>query len=178
MKRIACDASVVVVSEDERGTPLTVSRKQRTVSTPIRRAIWARDRHCTFPGCHRTRLVEAHHVEHWVDGGETSVDNLTLHDVAASNATGEVTFHEVTDENSGLSSMRPDAGGTSVQVKCAPLDAILPPPEASRLYEALRSPKTFLYLRRATHIGLSHIDTWTDAAAEWLDARLGEGVRA
>ena len=78
VKRLACDASVVVVTEDERGTPLTVSRKQRTVSTPIRRAIWARDRHCTFPGCHRTRLVEAHHVHHWVDGGETSVDNLTL----------------------------------------------------------------------------------------------------
>jgi uncharacterized protein DUF222/HNH endonuclease len=78
VKRLACDASVVVVTEDERGTPLTVSRKQRTVSTPIRRAISARDRHCTFPGCHRTRLVEAHHVHHWVDGGETSVDNLTL----------------------------------------------------------------------------------------------------
>ena len=55
----------------------------------------------------------------------------------------------------------------------AGLDAILPPSEAGRLYEALRSPKTFLYLRRATHIGLSHIDVWTEAAAEWLDARLG-----
>jgi hypothetical protein len=78
VKRLACDASVVVVTEDERGTPLTVSRKQRIVSTPIRRAIWARDRHCTFPGCQRTRLLEAHHVQHWAEGGETSVDNLTL----------------------------------------------------------------------------------------------------
>jgi hypothetical protein len=78
VKRLACDASVVVVTEDERGTPLTVSRKQRTVSTPIRRAIWARDRHCTFPGCHRTRFVEAHHVDHWIDGGETTVGNLVL----------------------------------------------------------------------------------------------------
>jgi hypothetical protein len=78
VKRLACDASVVVVTEDEHGTPLTVSRKQRTVSTPIRRALRSRDRHCTFPGCHRTRLVEAHHVHHWVEGGETSVDNLTL----------------------------------------------------------------------------------------------------
>ena len=54
----------------------------------------------------------------------------------------------------------------------AGLDAILPPTEAGRLYEALRCPKTFLYLRRATHIGLSHIDVWTEAAAEWLAARL------
>lgn len=78
VKRLACDASVVVVTEDERGTPLTVSRKQRTVSTPIRRALLARDRCCTFPGCHRKRFVEAHHVEHWIDGGETTVDNLVL----------------------------------------------------------------------------------------------------
>jgi hypothetical protein len=78
IKRIACDSSIVVVTEDERGTPLDLSRKQRTVSTPLRRALWARDRHCRFPGCHRARFVEAHHVHHWVDGGETSVDNLVL----------------------------------------------------------------------------------------------------
>jgi hypothetical protein len=78
VKRLACDTSVVVVTEDERGSPLRVSRKQRTVSTSLRRALWARDRHCTFPGCHRTRFVDAHHVQHWIDGGETSVDNLVL----------------------------------------------------------------------------------------------------
>ncbi len=78
VKRLACDASVVVVTEDERGTPLNIGRKHRTVSTALRRALLARDRHCTFPGCHRTRFVEAHHVHHWVEGGETSVDNLLL----------------------------------------------------------------------------------------------------
>jgi hypothetical protein len=78
VKRLACDASLVVVTEDERGTPLSVGRKQRTVSTPIRRALWARDRHCTFPGCQRTRFVDAHHVHHWVDGGQTNADNLVL----------------------------------------------------------------------------------------------------
>ena len=67
-----------VVAEDERGAPLSVGRKQRVVSTPIRRAVLARDRHCTFPGCHRTRFVEAHHVQHWAEGGETSIDNLML----------------------------------------------------------------------------------------------------
>ena len=78
VKRLACDASVVVVTEDERGAPLSVGRKQRTVSTSIRRALWSRDRGCTFPGCHRTKFVDAHHVQHWVDGGETSVENLVL----------------------------------------------------------------------------------------------------
>lgn len=78
VKRLACDASLVVVTEDERGAPLSVGRKQRTVSAPIRRALWSRDRGCTFPGCHRTRFVDAHHVHHWAEGGETSVDNLVL----------------------------------------------------------------------------------------------------
>ena len=78
VRRLACDASLVVVAEDERGTPLSVGRKQRTVPASIRRALWARDRHCTFPGCQRTRFVDAHHVDHWVDGGETGVDNLVL----------------------------------------------------------------------------------------------------
>jgi hypothetical protein len=78
VKRLACDSSIVVVTEDECGTPLDVSRKRRTVSTSLRRALWARDRHCTFPGCHRTRFVAAHHVHHWADGGETSADNLVL----------------------------------------------------------------------------------------------------
>jgi hypothetical protein len=42
VKRLACDASLVVVTEDERGAPLNVGRKQRTVTTAIRRALWSR----------------------------------------------------------------------------------------------------------------------------------------
>jgi len=34
-----------------RGTPLDVGRKQRTLPTSLRRALWSRDRGCTFPGC-------------------------------------------------------------------------------------------------------------------------------
>jgi hypothetical protein len=78
VKRLACDASLVVVTEDEHGTPLNVGRKQRNVTTAIRRALWSRDRGCAFPGCHHTRFVHAHHVHHWIEGGETKVDNLVL----------------------------------------------------------------------------------------------------
>jgi hypothetical protein len=78
VKRLACDASLVVVTDDERGAPASVSRKQRTVSTALRRALWSRDRGCTFPGCQRTRFVDAHHVHHWAEGGKTSIDNLVL----------------------------------------------------------------------------------------------------
>ena len=78
IKRLSCDGSLITVVEDERGTPLDVGRKQRTVSTPLRRALWARDRGCTFPGCHRTRFVDGHHIVHWADGGDTSLANTTL----------------------------------------------------------------------------------------------------
>jgi hypothetical protein len=78
VKRLCCDGSVVTVLDGEDGTPLDVGRKQRTVSTPVRRALHARDRGCTFPGCHRKHYLDAHHLEHWASGGETVPDNLTL----------------------------------------------------------------------------------------------------
>ena len=78
VRRLTCDGSLVTVVEDERGDPLDVGRKQRTVSTPLKRALYARDRGCTFPGCERRRYLDAHHLQHWAEGGETSADNLTL----------------------------------------------------------------------------------------------------
>ena len=49
VKRLLCDCSLVTVLEDANGNPLDVGRKQRTISTPLRRALYARDRGCTFP---------------------------------------------------------------------------------------------------------------------------------
>jgi hypothetical protein len=78
VKRLLCDCSFATVFEDEHGRPLDVGRKQRVVSTPLRRALYARDRGCTFPGCHRKRYLDGHHVDHWIDGGGTTADNITL----------------------------------------------------------------------------------------------------
>ena len=78
IKRLACDGSVVTIVEDADGAPHDVGRKKRTVSRALRRALWSRDRGCTFPGCSNKRYVDAHHVHHWIDGGETSAENLTL----------------------------------------------------------------------------------------------------
>ena len=44
----------------------------------MRRALRVRDKGCRFPGCTNTRFVDGHHIEHWADGGETSLDNLVL----------------------------------------------------------------------------------------------------
>jgi hypothetical protein len=76
-RRLACDASVVVIHEGTNGSVLDVGRKSRTVPAPIRRALAARDKRCLFPGC-TARRCDAHHLDHWADGGPTALDNLIL----------------------------------------------------------------------------------------------------
>ncbi|HKZ74801.1 MAG TPA: DUF222 domain-containing protein [Steroidobacteraceae bacterium] len=75
-RRLACDASVIAIVEDENGDPLSVGRKTRSLPPAIRRALQARDRGCRFPGCPNTRYVDGHHIRHWADGGETRLSNL------------------------------------------------------------------------------------------------------
>jgi hypothetical protein len=77
-RRIACDSSIVAIKEDENGEPLSIGRRSRTIPPPMRRALRARDKGCRFPGCTNTRFVDGHHIRHWADGGETSLDNLVL----------------------------------------------------------------------------------------------------
>ena len=56
--------------------PLDVGRKTRSIPPAIRRALKRRDGGCRFPGCTAHKYVDAHHVVHWADGGETKLDNL------------------------------------------------------------------------------------------------------
>ncbi len=75
-RRLACDASVVTLIENDRGEPLNIGRKTRSIPPALRRALNARDKGCRFPGCTNTRYVDAHHIHHWADGGETKSSNL------------------------------------------------------------------------------------------------------
>ena len=75
-RRLACDASLVSIVENEQGEPLNVGRKTRTIPPAIRRALNARDKGCRFPGCSFKRYVDGHHVRHWAHGGETKLTNL------------------------------------------------------------------------------------------------------
>jgi len=77
-RRLACDASVVHIVEDDRGEPLDVGRRTRSIPPALRRALHSRDRGCRFPGCTHTRHVDGHHIEHWARGGETKLGNLVL----------------------------------------------------------------------------------------------------
>jgi hypothetical protein len=75
-RRIACDCGVVAAAGD--GAGLNIGRRTRSIPPAIRRALALRDRGCRFPGCTHTRFLHGHHVQHWLHGGETSVDNLAL----------------------------------------------------------------------------------------------------
>jgi len=77
-RRIGCDCSRTIIHEDEKGEPLSIGRRSRSIPPAIRRALQARDGGCRFPGCTHTKFVDGHHIRHWADGGETSLDNLVL----------------------------------------------------------------------------------------------------
>jgi hypothetical protein len=77
VRRLCCDAALVPMAEHA-GRFTSVGRRTRAVPPAIRRSLERRDRGCRFPGCTQTRHVDAHHIEHWANGGETSVDNLVL----------------------------------------------------------------------------------------------------
>src|SRR5215211_5158974 len=63
---------------DREETPLRMGRRTRAIPPALRRALLSRDRSCRFPGCERHRFTDAHHIRHWANGGETSVENLVL----------------------------------------------------------------------------------------------------
>jgi uncharacterized protein DUF222/HNH endonuclease len=75
-RRICCDSSVSRILEDEEGEPLSIGRKSRVIPPAMRRALKARDKICRFPGCTHQYCIDGHHIQHWADGGETSLENL------------------------------------------------------------------------------------------------------
>ncbi|MFV8753655.1 DUF222 domain-containing protein [Nannocystaceae bacterium ST9] len=77
-RMLACDATRVDVSVGDSGEILDVGRSRRTIPTAIGRALALRDGACRVPGCGRSRHLQAHHVEAWAEGGETSISNLVL----------------------------------------------------------------------------------------------------
>ena len=77
-RRLSCDCGVVHWHEDDQGTALDVGRRTRSIPPAIRRALQRRDQGCGFPGCTAHKYVDAHHITHWADGGETKMDNLVL----------------------------------------------------------------------------------------------------
>ena len=79
VRRLACDSSVMRVLFDAESLPVDVGRARRLVDGGLRRALTVRDKHCQWPGCERpASWCDGHHLVHWADGGETSLENTVL----------------------------------------------------------------------------------------------------
>ncbi|MGH7390999.1 MAG: DUF222 domain-containing protein, partial [Candidatus Rokuibacteriota bacterium] len=76
-RRLACDASRVVMQHGRDGRVVEVAARSRTIPPAIRRALHHRDRGCRFPGC-GARFGQGHHIRHWANGGPTTLSNLAL----------------------------------------------------------------------------------------------------
>ena len=101
LRRLACDTALVTAATARPSVPasspadattvpavnvaaaggsvaLDIGRRTRSIPPAIRRALWLRDRGCRFPGCLHTRFLHGHHIQHWLHGGATRLDNLVL----------------------------------------------------------------------------------------------------
>ncbi|GAC1472492.1 MAG: hypothetical protein PVSMB3_05620 [Candidatus Dormibacteraceae bacterium] len=79
VERLACDASVTRILLNSESVVIDVGRAKRTISGPARKALNARDRGCTWPGCERpASWTSGHHLKHWFHGGSNEPPNLTL----------------------------------------------------------------------------------------------------
>ncbi len=78
VRRLACDAITEISLDTPDGKPLGIGRKSRQVPAWLYRQLRKRDQGCRFPGCGRTRWVNAHHMDHWAKGGSTDHDNLII----------------------------------------------------------------------------------------------------
>ena len=78
-RRLLCDADILTAALDRPSLKLDLGYSRRSASPSLRRALIARDRTCTAPGCDRPHwMCEVHHDTHWAKGGPTNLDNLTL----------------------------------------------------------------------------------------------------
>ena len=106
-RRMACDAAMVTMRHGPGGEILDVGRRTRTIPPALRRALAARDRQCRFPGC-GNRRTDAHHIEHWADGGRTALDNLVLLCRRRHRAVHEEGFRVTLDAAGDVHFLRPD----------------------------------------------------------------------
>lgn len=78
-RRLLCDADVLTAALNRPSLKLDLGYSRRAAGVSLRKALIARDRTCTAPGCDRPHwMCEIHHIVPWAKGGPTNLDNLTL----------------------------------------------------------------------------------------------------
>jgi uncharacterized protein DUF222/HNH endonuclease len=106
-RRLACDASRVVMRHDEEGRVVDIGARTRTIPPALRRALHHRDRGCRFPGC-GLPLGEGHHIRHWANGGPTTLSNLAMLCRRHHRSVHEAGYHVDRQPDGALQFLRPD----------------------------------------------------------------------
>jgi hypothetical protein len=106
-RRLACDASRVVMRHDDEGRVVEIGARTRTIPPALRRALHHRDRGCRFPGCGVSN-GQGHHLHHWAHGGPTTLSNLALLCRRHHRAVHEEGYEVVRGPDGALRFKRPD----------------------------------------------------------------------
>jgi hypothetical protein len=106
-RRLACDASRVVMRHDDEGRVVEIGARTRTIPPALRRALHHRDRGCRFPGC-GVSVCQGHHLHHWARGGPTTLSNLALLCRRHHRAVHEEGFQVARGPDGALNFRRPD----------------------------------------------------------------------
>jgi len=127
-RRLACDASRVVMRHDAQGHVVEIGARTRTIPPALRRALDHRDRGCRFPGC-GVRFGQGHHIRHWAHGGHTTLSNLALLCRRHHRAVHEEGYQVDRQPDGTLSFRRPDgaplpAVPTPATVPADPVEAL------------------------------------------------------
>ena len=152
-RRLACDASRVVMRHDADGRVVEVGARTRTIPPALRRALQHRDKRCRFPGCN-VRIAEGHHVHHWAHGGPTTLSNLALLCRRHHRAVHEEGYRVERGADGALQFQRPDGR----PLPDVPVQATVPADPA----EAIRTQNAAQGLKLHARTGL----------AQWFGERL------
>lgn len=105
VRRMACDAGIIPVVLGGDSEILDLGRSVRLFTPGQKRALWLRDKGCTYPGCTMpAQWCDAHHLEWWSRGGDSDMANAALlcqrhhtrvhdRDLTATVADSGVTWH-------------------------------------------------------------------------------------
>jgi len=155
-RRLACDASRVVMRHDADGNVTEIGARTRTIPPALRRALQHRDQGCRFPGC-GLPFIQGHHIQHWANGGPTTLSNLASLCRRHHRAVHEDGYQIDREPDGTLTFRRPDGRRLPMAPSAVPV--------AGRAAEALRA--------RHELEGL-HIDARTSMPG-WLGERLNVG---
>jgi hypothetical protein len=113
VRRLACDAKIIVSGDNEKGHSIQQGTASRNPSPAQRIEIRRRDKGCRWPGCTYTEFTDIHHVVHWLSGGPTSIPNLVTLCDQHHRAVHELGWRMSGDANVSLSFRSPTGRVTS-----------------------------------------------------------------